>query len=243
MARIYSDYCPVAHALEVVGDRWSLLIVRDLLRQPQRFTDLIHYSSNITAKWLTLRLRKLENTGIVVREKRQDRREVWYKLTPAGYDLRPVVEALWTWGLRYAMSPPRPGEVVHPDWAMGTLTASLNKRDRRLSQPANWLFDFTHGGPYTVSFDGENWSFKEGREDNPDVTVTTLPEAWATFLAIDRSERIQHINTLQLTGSPERVKEFLHAFTGRDESRRMPALIPSRAPKGTVTKAEVTIRK
>ena len=186
---------------------------------------------------------KLENVGVVEREKQKDRREVWYKLTPAGQDLRPVVDALWTWGLRYAMWPPRPGELVRPDWALGTLTASLNKRNRRLSQPANWLFDFTHGGPYTVSFDGEHWSSKEGREDNPDVTVTTLPEAWATFLAIDRSERIQHINTLQLTGSPERVKEFLHAFTGRDGSRRMPTLKHSRVPKDTVAKAEVTIRK
>ena len=141
------------------------------------------------------------------------------------------------------MWPPRPGELVRPDWALGTLTASLNKSNRGLSQPTNWVFDFTHGGPFTVSFDGKHWSFKEGYEDNPDVMVTTSPELWATFLATDRSERIQHIEILQLAGSPERVKEFLHAFTGRDGSRRMPTLKPSRVSKDTVAKAMVTIRK
>ena len=84
MAQIYAQYCPVAHALELVGDRWSLLIIRDLLQKPQRFTDLLHYSSNITPKWLTARLRQLEQAGIIEREKHENRREVWYKLTPAG---------------------------------------------------------------------------------------------------------------------------------------------------------------
>ena len=79
MAQIYGYFCPVAHALGVVGDKWSLLIVRDLLPKPQRFTDLLSYLSNITPKWLMLRLRELEEAGVVEREQRQDRREVWYK--------------------------------------------------------------------------------------------------------------------------------------------------------------------
>jgi DNA-binding HxlR family transcriptional regulator len=220
MVRKYSDYCPVAHALDVVGDRWSLLIIRDLLRQPQRFTDLLHYSSNITSKWLMLRLRKLEEAGIIEREKRQDRREVWYKLTPAGYDLRPVVESLWAWGLRYTMGPPLPGEVVRPELAVGTLTTSLNKRGRKLSQPARWVLDFTPGGPYSLYFDGDRWSAREGESENSDVAVTTSPEAWATFLAVKRSERNRLAKTLQIDGKPERVKEFLYTLgvRGNDSS-------------------------
>lgn len=217
MARTYGYYCPVAHALGVVGDRWSLLIVRDLLRKPQRFTDLLSYLSNITPKWLMLRLRKLEEAGVVVREKRQDRREVWYKLTPAGDDLRPVVEALWNWGLRYAMRPPLPGEVVHPEMAMGTLMASLNKSARKLSQPATWLFDFTPGGPYSLSFDADHWIAREGEKGNPDVTVKTSPESWATFLAVKRSERNRMAKTMQIAGEPERVKEFLYTLGVREE--------------------------
>jgi DNA-binding HxlR family transcriptional regulator len=212
MAPTYAHYCPVAHALEVVGDRWSLLIVRDLLRESQRFTDLLRSSASITPKWLTIRLRKLEEAKIVERWKQGDKREVWYKLTPAGQDLRPVVEALWDWGMRYAMWPPRPGEVVRPDWAMNTLTASLNKRGKKLSQPSTWLLHFTPGGPYSLTFDGEHWSNREGETKLPDITVTTSPEAWATFLAVKRSERGRLTSTIQIDGSSEHVKEFLYTL-------------------------------
>ncbi|HEX9896191.1 MAG TPA: helix-turn-helix domain-containing protein [Dehalococcoidales bacterium] len=217
MARIYGYYCPVAHALGVVGDRWSLLIVRDLLRKPKRFTDLLSYLSNITPKWLMLRLRELEEAGVVEREQRQDRREVWYKLTPAGQELRPVVEALWSWGLRYAMRPPLPGEVVHPESAVGTLTSSLNNRGRKLLQPRNWLFNFTTGGPYTLSYNGERWSAREGEVKNPDVTIVTSPEAWATFLAVNRDERRKLAQIMHIDGTPELIEEFLHTLGVRDE--------------------------
>ncbi len=219
MARKYGYYCPVAHALGVVGDRWSLLIVRELLRKPLRFTDLLDYLIDITPKWLMLRLRKLEEAGVVERGKRQDRREVWYKLTPAGYDLRSIVEALWTWGLRYAMRPPVSGEVVRPEMAMGTLTASLNQRGRKIPQPVTWLFQFTPGGSYRLSFDGNNWSAKAGEKENPEIIVTTSPESWATFLTVERSERSRLAKTLQLAGTPERVKEFLHTLGVREEAQ------------------------
>jgi DNA-binding HxlR family transcriptional regulator len=217
VARIYGYYCPVAHALGVIGDRWALLIVRDLLRKPQRFTDLLSYLSNITPKWLMLRLRELEEAGVVEREQGQDRREVWYKLTPSGQELRPVVEALRAWGLMHAMRPPLPGEVVHPESAIGTLTASLNNRNRRLSQPTKWLFNFTTGSAYTIIFNGERWSAREGKEENPDVTVVTSPEAWATFLAVKRDERRKFVSTLQIDGAPTEVQEFLHTLGVREE--------------------------
>jgi len=212
MARTYNHYCPVARALEVIGEKWSLLIVRDLLRKPQRFSDLLRYSSSITPKRLTLTLRKLEAAGIAEREKQPGHREVWYRLTPAGHDLRPVVQSLAAWGLRHAMRPPLPGEVVHPDLAMGTLTASLNMRGRKLSQPATLLVHFTPGGPYTLSFDGAHWSTKQGESTNADVTVTTTPEAWATFFAVKRDERGRLAQAMRIEGTPERVQEFLQTF-------------------------------
>jgi DNA-binding HxlR family transcriptional regulator len=217
MARVYGYYCPVAHALGVVGDRWSLLIVRDLLSEPKRFTDLLGYLGNITPKWLMLRLRELEEAGVVEREKGQDRREVWYKLTPAGQELRPVVETLRSWGLRYAMRPPLPGEVVHPEPAIRTLTASLNNRGTKLSKPEDWLFNFTPGGPYTLSFNGERWSTREGEEANPDVTVVVSPEAWVTFLTLKRDERREFAKTLQIDGAPARVQEFMRTLGIREE--------------------------
>lgn len=218
MARKYNHYCPVAFSLEVIGGKWSFTIIRDLLTKPQRFSDLLHYSSSITPKGLTLALRELEETGIVEREERPGHREVWYRLTRAGEDLRPVVEAMKDWGLKHAMRPPMPGEVVHPDLAMGVITDSLNKRERKLQRPATWLMCFTHGGTYVLSFDGDRWSTRQGEENDPDVRVTVSPEAWATFLAVKRSERKQYIEPLQLVGEPERVEEFLMTFLDKDYS-------------------------
>ena len=110
----YQHYCPLARTLEVIGEKWSLLVVRDLLRGPQRFTDLMRYMGGITPKWLTQRLRDLEEAGIVERDSAPGRREVWYRLTDKGRDLAPVVASLAVWGLDHAMRRPLPAEVVHP---------------------------------------------------------------------------------------------------------------------------------
>jgi uncharacterized protein YvpB len=100
---------------------------------------------------------------------------------------------------------------------MSTLTASLNRHGRKLSQPTNWLHNFTTGCSYTTSFDGEHWAAREGEIENPDVTVLISPEAWATFLAVKRDERRRYAQTMQITGAPERVEEFLHTLGVRDE--------------------------
>jgi DNA-binding HxlR family transcriptional regulator len=96
--RTYNHFCPVARSLEVIGEKWSLLIVRDLLRGPQRFTDLLRGLNNITPKWLTLRLRELESAGIVERDQEPGRKEVRYRLTEKGAQLGPIA-ALNVWGV------------------------------------------------------------------------------------------------------------------------------------------------
>src|SRR6266581_9124356 len=94
--RRYQHFCPAARALETIGERWSLLIVRDLLAGPRRFSDLRRSLTAITPKWLSARLRALEEDGIVAREA-ASRREVWYRLTPRGQALAPVIDALLVW--------------------------------------------------------------------------------------------------------------------------------------------------
>src|SRR6476646_6452377 len=91
--RRYEHFCPVSRALETIGERWSLLIVRDLLAGPRRFSELRRSLAAITPKWLSARLRALESDGIVTREAAGER-EVWYHLTPKGQALEPVFDAL-----------------------------------------------------------------------------------------------------------------------------------------------------
>src|SRR5215470_17114847 len=97
-------FCPIAQALERIGDRWSFLIVRDLMRGPLRFTDLERFLAGITPKRLTANLRALESEGIVERE--QGRREVWYRLTAKGQGLAPVIDALRIWNMECNLREP-----------------------------------------------------------------------------------------------------------------------------------------
>jgi len=217
MAHQFQHFCPVARGLEKIGEKWTLLIIRDLLRGPQRFTDLLKYLNNITPAWLTQRLREMEKSGIVERDSKPGRREVWYRLTDAGRDLGPVVEAISVWGLRHAMRPPLPGESVHPELLMAGFTGSLNRRAKCLSRPARWSVRFPLG-PYTLCFARKRWSQTKGEGPAADLTITTTPEEWATLTTVPRSERAQVIKRMRLEGKPEHVREFRQLFgIGRED--------------------------
>ena len=117
--RIYRHFCMGARALEVVGERWSLLIVRDLLPGPRRFTDLVRSLDPITPTRLTDRLRRLEAAGVLERQPAESGNEVWYRLTDAGRDLGPAIDELAFWGIEHAREPPRADEPVHGETRLG----------------------------------------------------------------------------------------------------------------------------
>jgi DNA-binding HxlR family transcriptional regulator len=111
--------CPVAHALEHVGDPWGLLIVRDALHGISRFDDF-HRSLGISTSSLTRRLNELVAAGVLERRPYQERPQRHeYVLTPAGQDLKPVVAALAAWGV--AHDPPGTTPVVLVDDTTGAL--------------------------------------------------------------------------------------------------------------------------
>lgn len=117
MAKRYGQHCPVAKSLDLVGERWTLLIVRDLLRAPARFQDLRGQLSGIPPKLLADRLRRMERQGLVARElysKRPPRAS--YALTDRGRGLGLVVGALAMWGRPFAgpRSGPRHATCGHP---------------------------------------------------------------------------------------------------------------------------------
>src|SRR6266576_7249185 len=139
--RRYQHFCPAARALETIGERWSLLVVRDLLGGPRRFSDLRRSLTAITPKWLSARLRALESDGIVIREVAGER-EVWYRLTPKGQALETVFDALLVWGMDHALGPPRGGEAIHPGRAMDAIVRYLRHRRPRGTRRTTWVFRF-----------------------------------------------------------------------------------------------------
>ncbi|HXH04980.1 MAG TPA: helix-turn-helix domain-containing protein, partial [Vicinamibacterales bacterium] len=104
--RSYNQYCPIAVAAEVLGDRWTLLIVRELLHGSDRFTELERGLPGISRSVLADRLDLLRRTGLIARAGRERRGR--YQLTAAGRDLAPVLAALGHWGARWALAEPRP---------------------------------------------------------------------------------------------------------------------------------------
>ena len=98
----YGQFCPVAKAAEVLGERWTILIIRELLLGTTRFTELQRALSQISPTLLTKRLNQLQDCGLVIRKKMPEQRRTEYYLTPAGKDLMPVVTGLGEWGMKWA---------------------------------------------------------------------------------------------------------------------------------------------
>ena len=207
----YDHFCAIARSLEVIGEKWTLLIVRDLLRGPQRFSDLRRFMGGITPKWLTNRLRDLEAEDIIERDSVEGRREVWYRLTQKGQDLAPVIQSLTIWGINHAMRPPEPGESLYPEVFLQGTTTYFNSRHLALPTPATWLFRFDTSGPVTIRFDGAQWSATPG-ETEADVTSTTTPAALLSFLMASPRNRGPLLAPLNLDGSPEAIAVFRRAL-------------------------------
>ncbi|HSO27621.1 MAG TPA: helix-turn-helix domain-containing protein [Anaerolineales bacterium] len=102
----YGQYCPVAMATEILGDRWTLLIVRDLLTGVRHFNDLERGLPGISRSLLAERLQRLETTGVLEKHSHGRGRKTEYRLTPAGQDLRAVIQALMVWGADWAFGDP-----------------------------------------------------------------------------------------------------------------------------------------
>ena len=121
----YDQYCPIAHALGIVGERWSLLVVRELLEGPKRFTDLVAGLPRIGTNILAARLKDLEAAGVIERRKLPPpAASTVYELTAYGRDLRPVIHELARWGVR-SLGPP-PLDALEPGWLVHALDLGLS---------------------------------------------------------------------------------------------------------------------
>lgn len=129
--RTYGQYCGFARALELVGERWALLIVRDLLVGPKRFSDLQRGLPGIPTNILTSRLKEMEDAGIVQRRALpRPRGGVGYELSEIGLGLEPAVFALGSWGAK-TLGDPREGETVTTDSLIMALRTTFQPKSAK----------------------------------------------------------------------------------------------------------------
>jgi len=123
--RTYGQFCGLARALELVGERWALLIVRDLVLGPKRFTDLRRGLPRIPTNILSARLKELEQSGVIHRRVLpRPAGSVVYELTPYGRELEPIVLRLGRWGAR-SLGEPGPTDIVTTDSIILALRATF----------------------------------------------------------------------------------------------------------------------
>ena len=131
MSKRYDQYCPVCHALGLVGERWALLVVRELLQGPKRYTDLLEGMPGVGTNILAARLRELEAGGVVQKRKLPPpAASTVYELTEYGRQLEEPLYALARWGAR-TLGPPGKGDELAHDWGMNAFPALLNAEAAR----------------------------------------------------------------------------------------------------------------
>lgn len=168
--RSYGQFCALARSLDVVGDRWSLLIVRDLLPGPMRYTELKTSLTGIATNLLAERLRTMEANGIV--ERRLEEAGVAYALTPWGMGLREPLEALGRWGAPL-LATGRGDDAFQPRWLTLALPALL--RGATASPPVELGIE-TDGFLMVLRIDAEGPRAFACTGDKPETVLTAAPD-------------------------------------------------------------------
>ena len=201
MAKRYEQYCPMAHALDLVGDRWALLVIRELMHGPKRYTDLVDNLQGIGTNILAARLRDLETHGIVARRTLPPpAASKVYELTDYGRELRPAMRELAIWGARSLGPPTGAGEELFEGWlanAMDIVMAPLAPDGR---------FEFRADTEVASLVNGE---VLNGPIDNPDVVVEGDADGIYS-LFVDRC-----FDLVTVTGDQELLQELLDAAPAR----------------------------
>jgi DNA-binding HxlR family transcriptional regulator len=208
--RAYGQYCGFARALEVVGERWALLIVRDLLVGAKRFTDLLRGLPGIPSNVLTARLKELEDAGVVRRRVlARPSRAVVYELTEYGLELDAVVFELGRWGAKN-LGDPRADETITVDSLITALRSTFHPDAAR---------GFRAGYELRVGelvlharVDDERVEVAEGALPDADLAIEAGPGIRALMAGeVSPAAAIEN-GTVRLTGDPGLLTRFAEIF-------------------------------
>lgn len=220
MSTSYAQYCPVARALEIVGERWTVLVARELLMGPRRFTDLQAGLPGISTTVLTSRLKELEEAGLVHRRTLPvPAASVVYELTSAAWGLVSVLATMADWG-RELLGDPRPDDDVRSAW----LVLGLAVTARAAEQLADGTFELhvdgegSEGGVFAIECRDGHCQPREGPADRPDGVITmahsTLVDLASGALDV-RARRAEKLIAFEGdTGGARRLVESLGRSAG-----------------------------
>jgi DNA-binding HxlR family transcriptional regulator len=199
--RRYGDPCGIARALDVVGERWALLIVRELLFGPKRFTDLKAGLAGASPNVLSQRLRELEGSGVVQRRRAGG---ALYELTDWGRALHPILLQLGRWGAR---SPARPTGVLSVDALMVALEATF-VADRAAALHAS--YELRLGDErFSVEIDRGTLAIERGSPRTADAVIATDP---ATLRALAFGDQKLEGAQVELRGDLRAARAFFRLF-------------------------------
>lgn len=173
--KVYGQYCPVARSLDVIGDRWTLLIVRDLLRGKQRFKDLQSSLAGIAPNLLSDRLKRLEEAGLIVRTFfKQLPPKVEYALTERGRRLDVVLASLSQFGMVNLMGHLERTEVIDPELIFQAMPSVFIPSSAR-GVKAVYEFNITsrRGGTWYVAIGRSSCKVSKSQPREPDVVIKT----------------------------------------------------------------------
>lgn len=210
MSKAYGQYCGLARALELVGERWTLLIVRDLMVGPRRFGDLHKGLAGIPTNILTTRLKELEQAGIVKREVLpRPEKGVAYVLTPDGLALEPALRELSLWGA-IRMGDARPDEIVTPDSLTMALRTTFQPEAAR-GVTAAYELRFGELVLHARIADGK-LSAGQGPAPDPDLVLSTGPAFRELLMGEISPEQALAAGMLSIEGDPAELKRFFSYF-------------------------------
>lgn len=206
--RQYGQFCGLVRAVELVGERWALLIIRDLLVSPKRYTDLKRGLPRIPTNVLSARLKELETAGIVERRLRpRPDGSVEYALTEYGGQLEDVVLSLGRWGAR-ALGEPGPDDIITADSLVIALRTTFLPDAARVEGDA--VYEIRVGDVVVhARVEGDDLAAAPGEADGADLVVETGP-AFRALLAGELTPDDALAGGFVAIEGP---KELLDAFT------------------------------
>lgn len=211
--RTYGQFCTVARSLDRLGDRWTLLLVRELLLGPKRFKDLEAGLPGIATNLLSGRLKQLERDGIIRHTRLPSPADVpVYELTESGRELEPVILSLARWGMRH-LPPARPDDLKRPEWMLLSLRARF-RPDQAMGVRETYELRIDDE-VYHARVEDQRVTTRRGAAVDPDLAlITDVDTLFELAAGTVELETAVDQGRLRLEGNTEALERMERVFGG-----------------------------